>query len=52
MNFLRWLGSLIFLFWIMTLIFRVGGILVNLLLALAIVIFILDMLLNRQKANK
>ncbi|WP_180963957.1 DUF5670 family protein [Haloimpatiens massiliensis] len=52
MNFLRWLGSIILLFWIIALIFKIGGYLINLLLALAIVIFILDALLNRKKSYK
>ncbi|WP_185750744.1 DUF5670 family protein [Clostridium sp. KNHs214] len=52
MNFLRWLGSIIFLFWVIALIFKVGGYLINLLLALAIIVFILDVILNRKKIYK
>lgn len=50
MAFLRWLGGFIILFWIIGLIFRIGGSLINLLLIIAGLIFIADLLLGKKKS--
>lgn len=49
MAFLRWLGGFVILFWLIGLIFRIGGNLINLLLLVAALIFIADALLGRRK---
>ena len=49
MNFFRWLGGLIVFFWLIGLLFRIGGGLINLLLIIAAVIFIIDAVLGRKK---
>ncbi|HEY5562043.1 MAG TPA: DUF5670 family protein [Clostridiaceae bacterium] len=50
MIFLRWLGALIILFWLVSLIFKIGGGLINLLLLLATLIFVFDALFDRRKS--
>lgn len=49
MNFFRWLGGLIVFFWLIGLLFRIGGGLINLLLIIAAVIFIVDAVFGRKK---
>ncbi|WP_315117868.1 DUF5670 family protein [uncultured Clostridium sp.] len=49
MTFLRWLGGFVVLFWLIGLIFRIGGNLINLLLSIAALIFIIDVLFGRKK---
>jgi hypothetical protein len=49
MNFLRWLGGFIVFFWLIGLLFRIGGGLINLLLIVAAVIFIVDAVSGRKK---
>lgn len=49
MSFLRWLGGFVVLFWLIGLIFRIGGSLINLLLLVAAVIFVVDALFGRRK---
>jgi hypothetical protein len=49
MFFLRWLGGVILLFWIIGFIFKIGGMLINSLLLAATIIFILDALGGKKK---
>lgn len=49
MAFLRWLGAVILLFWIIGVIFRIGGMLINLLLIAAAVTFIADAFSSKKK---
>ncbi len=49
MAFLRWLGGFVILFWLIGLIFRVGGSLINLLLAAAALIFVVDAVFSKKK---
>jgi hypothetical protein len=49
MNFLRWLGGFVVFFWLIGLLFRIGGGLINLLLIIAAVIFIVDAIFGRKK---
>lgn len=49
MAFLRWLGGIVLLFWLIGLIFRIGGNLINLLLIVAAIIFVADALFGRRK---
>ncbi|MCY6483216.1 hypothetical protein OW763_02455 [Clostridium aestuarii] len=50
MTFFRWLGGFVILFWLIGLIFKLGGALINYLLVFAALIFILDALFNRKKS--
>lgn len=49
MTFLRWLGGIVVLFWLIGLIFRIGGGLINLLLVAAAIIFVIDAIFGRRK---
>lgn len=49
MSFLRWLGGFVVLFWIVGLIFKIGGSLINILLVFAALIFVLDALFGKKK---
>ncbi|MBL4936150.1 hypothetical protein JK636_10300 [Clostridium sp. YIM B02515] len=49
MTILRWIGGFVVLFWLIGLIFRIGGGLINLLLIVAAVVFIVDALFGRKK---
>lgn len=50
MTVLRFIGGLVVLFWLIGLIFRIGGSLINILIAAAAVVFIMDALFGRKKA--
>ncbi len=49
MAFLRWIGGFVVLFWIIGLIFKIGGSFINILLIVAALIFIIDALFGRRK---
>jgi len=49
MAFLKWLGGFVVLFWLIGLIFRIGGGLINILLLLAAIIFLIDAIFGRKK---
>lgn len=49
MAFLRWLGGFVVLFWLIGLIFRIGGNMINLLLLVAALIFVIDAIFGRKK---
>lgn len=48
MTFLRWLGGFVVLFWLIGLLFKIGGNLINILLVAAAVIFIADALSHKK----
>lgn len=48
MGFLRWLGGIVVFFWVLGLIFRIGGGLIHLLLVVAAVVFIIDWISGRK----
>lgn len=50
MTVLRWIGGFVVLFWLIGLIFRIGGSLINLLLIVAAVVFIVDAIFGRRKS--
>lgn len=50
MNFLRWLGGFVVFFWIIGLIFKIGGTFINLLLLIAVLIFVVDALFSKNKS--
>lgn len=42
MAFLRWLGGIVVFFWLLGLLFKIGGGMVHILLVVAAIVFILD----------
>ncbi|MDT8718694.1 hypothetical protein IAI10_18720 [Clostridium sp. 19966] len=51
MVFLRWLGGFVVFFWIIGLLFRIGGSMINILLVVAAIIFIVDVIFGRNKVK-
>lgn len=51
MNFLRCLGGFVVFFWIIGLIFKIGGTFINLLLLIAVLIFVVDALFSKNKST-
>lgn len=49
MGFLRWLGGIVVAIWLLGLIFKIGGGLINILLVVAAIVFIVDFI--TRKAN-
>ncbi len=49
MTFLRWIGAVAVFFWVLGLLFNVGGYLINILLVSAAVIFLIDAIFGRKK---
>jgi len=49
MGFLRWLGGIVLCFWILGLLFKIGGSLIHLLLVVAAIVFIFDFITGRKK---
>lgn len=49
MGFLRWLGGIVIFFWVLGIIFRIGGGMIHLLLVVAAIVFIVDLVIGRGK---
>lgn len=49
MTILRWIGGFVVFFWILGLLFRIGGAFINILLVAAAVIFIIDAIFGRKR---
>ena len=49
MGFLRWIGGIVVFFWVLGLIFKIGGSMIHLLLVIAAIVFIIDMVFGRKK---
>lgn len=50
MHFFRWLGGFVLLFWLIGLIFKFGGNLINFLLLFSVIIFVVDSLFGKIKS--
>ncbi|GFP74280.1 MULTISPECIES: lmo0937 family membrane protein [Clostridium] len=48
MAFLRWLGGIVIFFWLLGIIFRIGGYFINILLVVAAIIFIVNLIFGRK----
>ena len=48
---LRWFAGFILLFFIISLIFKIGGALINMLILIASIIFIVDAIIGRKKTT-
>jgi len=46
---LRWIGAIVVFFWLLGLVFRIGGGLINGLLIIAAIVFIVDWIGNKSK---
>ena len=49
MGFLRWLGGIVIFFWVLGIIFRIGGGMIHLLLVVAAIVFIVDLVIGRGR---
>lgn len=49
MELLRWIGGIIVCFWILGLIFNLGGSMVHILIVIAAIVFVWDMVLGRKQ---
>jgi predicted membrane metal-binding protein len=47
MGFLRWLGGIVVFFWLIGLLFKVGGGLIHILLVVAAIVFLVDFIKGR-----
>ena len=48
MGLLRWIGGIVVFFWVLGLIFRVGGALIHTLLVIAVIVFIVDKISGKR----
>lgn len=51
MSILKWLGGLVILIWLGAIIFRIGTSLIHNLITVAAIIFIIDLLYNKEKST-
>ena len=49
MRFLSWVGGIIVCFWVLGLLFSIGGLMIHWLLAIAVIAFIVDRISGRRK---
>lgn len=47
MGFLRWIGGIVVFFWLLGLLFKIGGGLIHILLVVAAVVFLFDFIKGR-----
>lgn len=51
MALLRWIGGIVLAFWLLGLIFRIGGVMIHWLLLVAVVVFIVDAFTGRKSKS-
>lgn len=51
MKILHWIGSIVVCFWILGLIFKIGGKLINLLLIVSVIVFLYDIIVSKKNGN-
>ncbi|WP_156946198.1 lmo0937 family membrane protein [Clostridium akagii] len=49
MGFLRWLGGIIVFFWLLGFLLKIGGGLINLLIVLAVIVFLVDFFTGKKR---
>jgi len=49
MNFLKGLGGVAVLIWVLGILFKVGGNLIHILVVVAVIVFMVDMITGKQK---
>lgn len=52
MGFLKWLGGFVLLFWLIGILFKIGGAFINVLLLVAVAVFIVDALTSYGKRRR
>ncbi len=50
MTVLRWLGGFVVLFWLIGVLFSIGGDLINILLIVASIVFVIDVFSSRKRS--
>ena len=48
MGFLRWLGGIVVFFWVLGILFKFGGSMINILLVVAAIVFIVDKISGKK----
>ena len=48
MGFLRWLGGIVVLIWLLGFLFRIGGSFIHILLVVAVIVFIFDIITGKR----
>ncbi|WP_234125137.1 lmo0937 family membrane protein [Clostridium hydrogenum] len=48
MNILKWIGAVVLFFWILGIIFRIGGMFIHWLLVIAAIVFIVDFFMGKK----
>ncbi|EDS78244.1 conserved hypothetical protein [Clostridium botulinum C str. Eklund] len=51
MKVLHWIGAVVVFFWVLGLVFRIGGKLINLLLVVSAIVFLYDIIIERKNRN-
>jgi len=49
MNFLRWLGGVVIIIWLLGFLLKMGGGVIHILLVVAVVAFVLDFIFGRKR---
>ncbi|MEA4826886.1 lmo0937 family membrane protein [Clostridium sp. JNZ J1-5] len=52
MKLLRWIGGIVLFFWLLGLIFRIGGRMIHWLLVIAAIVFIYDLITGRKSEDR
>lgn len=48
LNILKWIGAVVLFFWILGIIFRIGGMFIHWLLVIAAIVFIVDFFMGKK----
>ncbi|WP_155274859.1 lmo0937 family membrane protein [Clostridium novyi] len=51
MKVLHWIGAVVVFFWVLGLVFRIGGKLINLLLVVSAIVFLYDIIIGKKNGN-
>ncbi|WP_141639626.1 lmo0937 family membrane protein [Clostridium massiliodielmoense] len=51
MKVLHWIGAVVVFFWVLGLVFRIGGKLINLLLVVSAIVFLYDIIIGKKNRN-
>lgn len=51
MTLLKWIGIIVIIFWILGVLLRIGGVLINWLLIMAAIVFIVDLIIVIRRRN-
>jgi hypothetical protein len=51
MGFLRWIGGIVVIIWLLGFALRIGGGMIHMLLVIAVIVFVFDFVLGRGRLN-